>query len=93
MSSHADRARSELLVLRCRRGDDEAFEELMSIWEKPLLYCTRRLLATEQDAWEVAQEVWFRVARRIGQLRSLDSLPAWLYQVARNAGSTTANGP
>jgi hypothetical protein len=34
----------ELLVIRCQRGDPEAFPELIDAWERPLLYYIRQLI-------------------------------------------------
>jgi RNA polymerase sigma-70 factor (ECF subfamily) len=45
----------ELLVLRCKRGERQAFGELVSRWESRLLYYVRRLVASEEDAWDVMQ--------------------------------------
>ncbi len=79
-----DRIRSQLLVLRYRHGDDEAFTELVHIWEKPLFYYIRRLVKTEEDAWDVLQNAWIRVIRGIKKLKNPESLPSWLYRIARN---------
>ena len=85
MISQINRIRSQLLVHRYRSGDDEAFRELVALWEKPLFYYIRRLVKTEEDAWDVLQETWIRIIRGIGKLNNLESLPSWLYRIARNA--------
>jgi RNA polymerase sigma factor (sigma-70 family) len=74
----------ELLVLRCRRGEKEALEELIHNWERRLFYYVRRLIDNEQDAWDILQEIWLKVIRGIKSLREPRSLPAWLYRIARN---------
>lgn len=84
VASETELIRSQLLLHRYRRGDSDAFEELVTIWEKPIFYYIRRIVAIEEDAWDVSQEVWFQVARKIYQLRDLEKLPAWLYQIARH---------
>jgi RNA polymerase sigma-70 factor (ECF subfamily) len=76
--------RNELLVLRYRRGDDRALEEIVSIWERPLFYYIRRLVNAEETAWDVLQEVWVQVIRKIGKLREPRALGAWLYRIAHN---------
>lgn len=73
----------ELLALRCKRGEREAFEELVRQWEQRLLYYVRRLVATEEDAWDVLQETWIRVYKGIPSLQSPEHLATWLYRVAR----------
>ncbi|MHC4144632.1 MAG: RNA polymerase sigma factor [Planctomycetota bacterium] len=74
----------ELLVLRCQKGHKEAFEELIRSWEQRLFYYIRRLIDNEQDAWQILQETWLRVFESISKLRTAQSLPSWLYRIARN---------
>jgi RNA polymerase sigma-70 factor (ECF subfamily) len=72
-------------VLRHRSGDQQAVEEIIAYWERPLFYYIRRLVISEQDAWDALQEVWLNMIRRIAKLRDPRALPAWLYSVAHNA--------
>jgi len=74
----------QLLVLRCRRGDKAALEELIQNWERRLFYYVRRLVDDEEDAWDILQEIWLKVIRGIRRLREPRSLPTWLYSIARN---------
>ncbi len=74
----------ELIVLRYRRGEPGAFEELVRLWESRLFYYVRRLVNEEQDAWDVLQEVWLKTLRGLHTLREPKRLPVWLYRVARN---------
>ncbi|MBZ0255074.1 RNA polymerase sigma factor, partial [bacterium] len=48
-------------------------------------YYLRRLLDSESDCWDVLQEVWMNALGGVGKLRDAKAMPAWLYQVARNA--------
>jgi len=81
----ADAIYQELLVLRCRRGETAALEELVRAWETRLFYFIRRLVGDEQDAWDVLQQTWVRVLSGIGGVREPRSLGPWLYRVARHA--------
>ena len=74
----------ELLVLRCRRKDKEALQELVRTWEQRLFYYVRRLVDNEQDSWDILQQTWLHVIRGLSSLKEPRSLPAWLYRVARN---------
>jgi RNA polymerase sigma factor (sigma-70 family) len=74
----------ELLVLRCRRQQKSALEELIRMWERPLFYYIRRLVDDEQDAWQILQETWLKVLRGIRKLNQPQKLPSWLYRIARN---------
>ncbi len=74
----------ELLVMRCRRRDVGAWDELVRCWSDRLLYYLRRLIDHEEDATNVLQEVWLRAVRGIGTLRQGDRLAPWLYAIARH---------
>lgn len=74
----------ELLVLRFRRRDRSAAEELVALFEKPLLYYLRRLVRSEDDAWDLLQETWISAFRALPGLRDTRALPAFLYRTARN---------
>ncbi len=80
-----DLLRCELLVLRWRRGDQAAATELTEMFHAPLLYYLRRLLGSEADAWDAAQETWLAVLRKLSKIREPRTLPAFLYRTARNA--------
>jgi RNA polymerase sigma-70 factor (ECF subfamily) len=83
MGSDGAAARSELLLLRHRSGDARALPELVALWERPLLYYLRRLLDSEEEAWDALQESWYRAVRELGRLRDERAFPAWLYTIAR----------
>lgn len=74
----------ELLVLRCQRRDPRAANELVTFFEKPLMYYLRRMVRSEADAWDLVQETWVSVFRALPKLRDARALPAFLYRVARN---------
>ncbi len=78
-----ERIASELLALRCRRGDKAALRELVRTWEKRLFYYIRRLAPDEESAWDILQETWMRVLKGIGKLENPRSLGPWLYTIAR----------
>lgn len=80
----ADLILCELLVLRCQRRDRGAADELVTFFEKPLLYYLRRMVGSEDDAWDLVQETWVSVFRALPTLRDPRALPAFLYQTARN---------
>ncbi|MBI2435383.1 MAG: RNA polymerase sigma factor [Candidatus Hydrogenedentes bacterium] len=75
---------SELFLLRWRAGDRAGLEGLMQTWERRLFYYLRRTLSSEEDSWDVLQEVWLRVWQHAGEVKSPKCLPAWLYRIAHN---------
>jgi RNA polymerase sigma-70 factor (ECF subfamily) len=75
---------SALLTVRYQRGDRDAFEGLVKLWEPSLFYYLRRLAPSEADAWELLQETWLKLLRSLGTLRDPKALPSFLYTTARN---------
>ena len=92
MASRKEQLQSELLVLRHREGDDRALPELVAMWERPLFYYIRRLVDSEEDAWDLLQDVWCRVLQKIRTLRDSAAFPAWLYTIARNIATDHLRG-
>ena len=78
---------TELLVLRCRRGDSRAFRELVEIFERRLLYYLRRLANNEQEAWDILQQVWIKVIRNIRSIKNPRKFKSWLYTVAHHTAA------
>ena len=74
----------ELLAIRAQRGDHAAFEELVRVLERLLFYYVRRLVGSEEDAWDVLQEIWIKAFRNIGSLRETRRFRVWLYSIAHN---------
>ena len=74
----------QLLIVRCQRGDREAMEELIAVWEKRLFYYIHRMVDQEADAWDVMQKTWVKVFRKVKSLKDPQSFPSWLYTITRN---------
>ena len=79
---------SAILVTRFQRGETDAFDAIVQLWERSLFYYLRRLTASESDAWDLVQETWLKLYRSLSSLRDPRTLPAFLYTTARNAAVT-----
>lgn len=73
-----------LLVLKCRRGDSTAWRELVSRYERRLLYFIRRIVGNERDAWDLLQQTWLAALNALAGLDDPKLLRTWLYRIARN---------
>lgn len=82
----------ELLVIRVRRGDASAFEELVRATETLMFYYVRRLVGNEEDAWDVLQDVWVKAFRGIGSLRETSRFRVWLYSIAHKTAMSHLRG-
>ena len=73
------------LILRCRRGDESAFEALIHAHENRVYTLCRRMCRNEDDALEAAQDTFLAVWRGIGTFREDAAFSTWLYRLATNA--------
>ncbi len=76
------------LVARTRKGDVEAFNHLVSRWEKRLYNYLLRLLAGRagyrEDALDLAQEAFLKAYQGIGTVEDAAKFAPWLYRIAHN---------
>ncbi len=69
-------------VERLRAGEGRAFEELVRLYQHRVFGVAVRMLGNGAEAEEVAQEVFLRVHRAIGEFRGEAKLSTWLYTIA-----------
>jgi RNA polymerase sigma-70 factor, ECF subfamily len=73
------RTRDEWLALRCQAREPGAFEDLITVMERPLLYYASKLTGRDDRAPDVLQEVWMKAFRGIRKLKDPGRLRPWLY--------------
>ena len=73
------------IVRRARAGDERAFEELVTTYEKKIYHISLRCTGNEHDAMDVTQEVFLRVFRFLPQFQEGSRFSTWLYRIAVNA--------
>ena len=76
-----DRTQYEWLALRCQSGEPEAFEDLIAVMERPLLYYATSLTGNSDSGLDVLQEVWIKAFRGIRKLKDPGSVRSWLYSI------------
>ena len=76
-----NRASYEWIALRCQSGERGAFEDLIAVMERPLLYYASSLTGNQDSGLDVLQEVWIKVLRDIRKLKVPGSLRSWLYTI------------
>src|SRR5437867_12428827 len=69
------------LVDRLRRGDPQAFEELVIAYQHRVFGVALRMLRNRGEAEEIAQEVFLRVHRAVEDFRGEAKLSTWLYAI------------
>ena len=73
------------ILARCRRGDELAWEALVRRYQARVYGIACGYLHDQDEARDVAQEVFVRVYRNLDQCRESASFLAWLVRIARNA--------
>jgi RNA polymerase sigma-70 factor (ECF subfamily) len=72
------------LVDRCLKGDERAFEELVSRYEGALYRLAWRLLRNEEEARDVVQETFLRVFRALHTYDRERRFSTWLLRIGTN---------
>ena len=72
------------LIARVRRGDIEAFNALVSRWEKRVFNYILRLTASADDALDLSQDVFLKAYQNIRKLDDPARFGPWLYRIAHN---------
>jgi RNA polymerase sigma-70 factor (ECF subfamily) len=81
------------LIARLRAGDESAVAELASAYGPRIHQLALRYLKNREDAEEVAQDVLYKVCRKIEAFRGDSALSSWIYRITFNAAmSRLRNG-
>jgi RNA polymerase sigma-70 factor (ECF subfamily) len=73
------------LLTRLRRGDNDAFEQLVRQYGARLFAAARRLLNNEQDAQDAVQEAFLSAFKALDQFTGMAKLSTWLHRIVINA--------
>jgi RNA polymerase sigma-70 factor (ECF subfamily) len=76
------------LLGAARRGDRDAFDELVRRTFVDTFTLARRLTGNEEDARDVVQEAYLRAWKSIGKFRGDSAFSTWLYRITANTAST-----
>lgn len=71
-------------VRRARRGDSDAFAQLVRSMQRPIYGICLRLLRSEAEAAEVAQEAFLRAYQNLQRYDESRPFDLWVMAIARN---------
>src|SRR5262245_29299277 len=74
----------EELVASATAGDLEAFNQLVSRWERPIYALAYRTLGREEDARDVVQDAFLRAFRGLRGFKGEAKCSSWLYRITLN---------
>lgn len=73
------------LVKACRRGDEEAFAELVRTYQDPVYNVVYRMVGDREEARDLAQETFMRAYEGIEGYDTGLPFSAWIYRIGTNA--------
>lgn len=72
------------LIARARRKDVEAYNLLISRWERRVFNYLLRLVRDREDALDLSQDVFLKAYQNLAKLDNQDRFGPWLYRIAHN---------
>ncbi len=72
------------LVKRCRRGDDQAFAQLVERYKDMVFTLIDRMIFDKSMLEDLAQEVFIRVFKGLPHFRGRSKLSTWIYRITYN---------
>ena len=77
-------AETEEVIQRFLDGDEEAFGQIVRIWERKVYNLAWRMLGNREDAQDVAQDTFLSIFKSLKTLRDPGSFSTWLYRITIN---------
>src|ERR1700759_4163030 len=74
----------DTLIRAAQRGDQDAFAQLVRVYDQSVLKLAMNLLRSPEDARDVYQEAFLRVYRNLNNFRFDCSFHTWLYRIVTN---------
>ena len=74
----------QALVERFRNGDHEAFTALMVRYQRPIYNAAFWIVKSADDARDIAQSVFLKVAEHLDEFDSQHRFFSWIYRIAVN---------
>jgi RNA polymerase sigma-70 factor (ECF subfamily) len=72
------------LVDLARRGDAEAFGQLIDRYQQKIYNLTYHMTSNREEAEDLAQEAFLRSYKALDRFRGKSSFYTWLYRIAVN---------
>lgn len=72
------------LIGRARKGNVDAYNLLVSRWEKRIFNYLLRLVNHREDAMDLSQDVFLKAYQSLGKLEDIDRFGPWLFRIAHN---------
>ncbi|MDQ6665895.1 MAG: sigma-70 family RNA polymerase sigma factor [Acidobacteriota bacterium] len=72
------------LIQKTRKGDVEAYNLLISRWDKRVFNYVLRLAGSREDALDLSQDIFLKAYQNIRKLDDPARFSSWLFRIAHN---------
>ena len=72
------------IILKAQKGDKQAFEQLVFMYDKHVLNIAASFRNSEDDAKDIYQEVFVRVYKGLKNFQFKSEFSTWLYRITKN---------
>jgi len=81
------------LILRASRKDVDAYNLLVSRWEKRIFNYLLRLVGNREDAMDLSQDVFLKAYQNLQKLEDASRFAPWLFRIAHNEAYSLLRKP
>ena len=71
-------------IAKVIKGDQNAFAEIVELYQHQLYHICYRMLGNKQEAEDIAQEVFVEVFSSIANFKGQSKLSTWIYRITTN---------
>ncbi len=72
------------LMRRSKKGDTEAFSQLVQLYQTKVVNIAYGMLSDREDAYDAAQEAFLKIYRSLDTFRGNSSVSTWIYRITAN---------
>ena len=84
MRNRAEQIYNELLVIKCKQHDSDAFEELVNKWQRRLFNYAYKVTGSDSASWDIVQETWCGVIKGLRKLDDAGVFGCWVFKILNN---------
>ena len=84
MSAAAETPEERELIERARKGDREAFGEIVKMYQNRVFRLARRMSRSDDDAWDITQDAFIRAMDAMERFDPQYRFFTWMYRIVVN---------
>lgn len=77
-------ASDQELVIKSMQGDNQAFDELVYLYQNKVYALAFRYMGNEDDAYDMAQDTFVKAYRSLRSFKGESSFSTWIYRITTN---------